>query len=92
MPSRLRVAFPPFFSTALLKWLQLRGLCVEFRTSAATAFVGQERDPNEYLDYILLDVSKLSVAAPKDCDPRNPCLRVAFLVASSWLCRLISWA
>lgn len=30
---------------------------MEFKTSAATAFVGQERDPNEYLDYILLDVS-----------------------------------
>ncbi|CAN0425767.1 unnamed protein product, partial [Ectocarpus sp. 8 AP-2014] len=33
-----------------------RGLCVEFKTSAATAFVGQERDPDEYLDYILLDM------------------------------------
>ncbi|CAM9868828.1 unnamed protein product [Ectocarpus sp. 13 AM-2016] len=33
-----------------------RGLCVEFKTSDATAFVGQERDPDEYLDYILLDM------------------------------------
>lgn len=28
-----------------------------FKTSAATDFLGQERDPEEYLDYILLDVS-----------------------------------
>ncbi len=36
-----------------------RGNCVVFKTSAADAFVGQERDPSEYLDYIVLDVSTL---------------------------------
>eukprot|EP00903_Cladosiphon_okamuranus_P005847 g5787.t1 len=33
-----------------------RGHCVIFKTSAATAFLGQERDADEYLDYILLDM------------------------------------
>ncbi|CBN78282.1 hypothetical protein Esi_0005_0160 [Ectocarpus siliculosus] len=32
-----------------------RGQCVIFKTSAATTFVGQERDPHEYLDYVHLD-------------------------------------
>lgn len=36
---------------------QGRGHCVIFKTSAATDFVGRERDPHEFLDYILLDVS-----------------------------------
>ncbi|CBN78259.1 hypothetical protein Esi_0005_0104 [Ectocarpus siliculosus] len=33
-----------------------RGQCVVFKTSAATAFVGQERDPHEFLDYVHLDM------------------------------------
>ncbi|CAM9989958.1 unnamed protein product [Ectocarpus sp. 12 AP-2014] len=33
-----------------------RGQCVIFKTSAADAFVGTERDPHEFLDYILLDM------------------------------------
>ncbi|CBN78263.1 hypothetical protein Esi_0005_0128 [Ectocarpus siliculosus] len=33
-----------------------RGHCVIFETSAATDFVGQERDSHEYLDYIHLDM------------------------------------
>eukprot|EP00903_Cladosiphon_okamuranus_P013102 g12221.t1 len=33
-----------------------RGNCVVFKTSAATDFLGQQRDPEEYLDYILLDM------------------------------------
>ncbi|CAM9812689.1 unnamed protein product [Ectocarpus sp. 4 AP-2014] len=33
-----------------------RGQCVIFKTSSATAFVGQERDPHEYLDYIHMDM------------------------------------
>lgn len=30
-----------------------------FETSAITDFIGQERDPHEYLDYVHLDVSYL---------------------------------
>lgn len=37
--------------------LQGRGHCVVFKMSSATAFVGRERDPNEYLDYVHLDAS-----------------------------------
>lgn len=37
-----------------------RGWCVVFETSVADAFMGEERDANEYLDYILLDVSLLA--------------------------------
>lgn len=33
-----------------------KGHCIIFETSAATAFVGQERDSHEFLDYILLDM------------------------------------
>ncbi|CAM9171945.1 unnamed protein product, partial [Ectocarpus sp. 8 AP-2014] len=33
-----------------------RGHCVIFETSAATDFVGQERDSHEYLDYVHLDM------------------------------------
>eukprot|EP00752_Nemacystus_decipiens_P013005 g11506.t1 len=33
-----------------------RGHCVVFETSAATDFVGQERNPEEYLDYIHIDM------------------------------------
>ncbi|CAB1104434.1 unnamed protein product [Ectocarpus sp. CCAP 1310/34] len=32
-----------------------RGHCVVFETSAITDFLGQERDPHEYLDYVHLD-------------------------------------
>eukprot|EP00903_Cladosiphon_okamuranus_P009900 g9402.t1 len=32
------------------------GWCVEFQTSKITTFVGQERDPAKYLDYLLLDM------------------------------------
>ncbi|CAM9171868.1 unnamed protein product, partial [Ectocarpus sp. 8 AP-2014] len=33
-----------------------RGHCVVFETSAITDFLGQERDPHEYLDYVHLDM------------------------------------
>ncbi|CAN0340206.1 unnamed protein product, partial [Pylaiella littoralis] len=33
-----------------------RGHCVVFKTSEATAFVGEPRDPHEYLDFIHLDM------------------------------------
>eukprot|EP00752_Nemacystus_decipiens_P018199 g16328.t1 len=33
-----------------------RGNCVVFETSAVDDFLGEERDPNEHLDYILLDM------------------------------------
>ena len=64
-----------------------RGHCVVFETSAADAFVGKERDSDEYLDYIFLDVSHFSILKKRSgrVTPRNfnSCVRLS----SFWLFR-----
>ena len=50
------------------------GWCVEFETSTITPFLGQERNPANYLDYLLLDVSETDCFVELFCPRGRPCM------------------